>query len=152
MKQQYSEVYSLMIPVIDNSILLPNATVAEIIPFGDVDYFSDSGPQWMIGLLNWKNLKVPMISLDILNGAEDPMATKRSRVAIVHTLNKNEQMPYIAIIVQGIPRLTHVTEPAISLIKDAVLGEADKAKVKIGAIEATIPDLDKLEQLINEVI
>lgn len=149
MEQNVKEVYSLMIPVIDHSILLPNATVAEIVPFGDVTT-NDSGPDWFIGTLHWHGMEVPMISMDILNGGEDPQANKRSRVAVVNTLNNDEEMPYIAIVVQGIPRLTHVTEPSVSLVEDAELGIADKAKVKIGTIQATIPDLDKLEALIKE--
>ncbi|WMS85878.1 chemotaxis protein CheW [Pleionea litopenaei] len=149
MENKIAEVYSLMIPIIDQSILLPNVTVAEIVPFGDVAYQKE-GADWFIGTLHWHGIKVPMISLDILNGGEDPQANKRSRVAVVHTINGDEEMPYIAIIVQGIPRLTHVTEPSISMVESDSLGVADKAKVQIGTIQATIPDLDKLEALIKE--
>ncbi|NVJ51260.1 MAG: chemotaxis protein CheW [Gammaproteobacteria bacterium] len=149
MENKVAEVYSLMIPIIDQSILLPNVTVAEIVPFGDVAY-QEGGADWMIGSLNWRGMKIPMVSLDILNGGEDPQANKRSRVAVVHTINGDEDMPYIAIIVQGIPRLTHVTEPSISMVEVAELGVADKARVQIGTIAATIPDLDKLEALIKE--
>ncbi len=150
MEQNVREVYSLMIPIIDESILLPNVTVAEIIPFGDVTH-NTTGPDWYIGELHWHGMEVPMISLDILHGGQDPQANKRARVAVVHTLNNNEHMPYIAIVVQGIPRLTHVTEPSITLVEDAELNLAEKAKVRIGAIQATIPDLDKLEALILDV-
>lgn len=150
MEQNVREVYSLMIPIIDESILLPNATVAEIIPFGDVTP-NTTGPEWYIGQLHWHGREIPMVSLDILHGGQDPQANKRARVAVVHTLNNNEDMPYIAIVVQGIPRLTHVTEPSVSLVDDVELKLAEKAKVRIGAIQATIPDLDKLEALIQEV-
>ncbi len=149
MQQNVREVYSLMIPIIDQSILLPNSSVEEIIPFGDVELMKD-GPEWFIGHLHWHGLSLPMVSIDILNGGEDPLANKRSRVAVVSTLNNNENMPYIAIVVQGIPRLTHVTEPSIALVEDAELGIADKARVTIGTIQATIPDIDKLELLISE--
>ncbi|MCO7225249.1 chemotaxis protein CheW [Pleionea sp. CnH1-48] len=150
MEQQINEVYSLMIPIVDQSILLPNSTVAEIVPFGDVERLNDVGPEWYIGHLNWRNMKVPLVSVDILNGGEDPQANKRSRVAVVNTIGDSEELPYIAIIVQGIPRLTHVTRPAISLVEEVELGIADKARVKIGSIQATIPDLEKLEELISE--
>ncbi|PWK46881.1 chemotaxis protein CheW [Pleionea mediterranea] len=144
-----NEVYSLMIPIIDQSILLPNATVAEIVPFGDVN-LEESGPDWYIGTLRWHGQDIPMVSIDKLQGADDAMANKRARVAVVNTLNSNEQLPYIGIIVQGIPRLTHVTEPSISLVEDVELGSVEKARVKIGSIQALVPDLDKLESLIEE--
>ncbi len=150
MSDQVREVYSLMIPIINDNILLPNATVAEIVPFADVTP-EESGPKWYIGQLHWRAQEIPMISLDILNGGEDPQANRRARVAVVSTLNNNVEMPYIAIVVQGIPRLTHVTEPSISLVDEAQIGIADKARVKIGSIQATVPDIDKLESLIMEI-
>lgn len=149
METSVPEVYSLMIPIIDRSILLPNVTVAEIVPFSDVE-LSSEGPDWLLGTVHWHGQDLPMISLDVLNGAEDSQANKRARVAIVNTLNNETDIPHIGIVVQGIPRLTHVTEPSVSLVEDSSLGPADKAKVQIGSIQSTVPDLDKLESLIRE--
>ncbi len=144
-----AEVYSLMIPIIEQSILLPNVTVVEIVPFSDVELAEDK-PKWFVGYIMWRNQKVPMVSLDVLKGAADSRANKRSRVALVRTLNSNAELPYLAIIVQGIPRLTHVTEPSITTVEDYELGPVEKLRVAIGAIQATIPDLDKLEAMILE--
>ncbi|WP_144392320.1 chemotaxis protein CheW [Pleionea sediminis] len=144
------EVYSLMIPIIEQSILLPNATVSEIVPFSDVE-LDKTGPDWYIGTVHWHGQDLPMVSLDVMNGASDAQANKRARVAIVNTLNEHEDMTHIGIVVQGIPRLTHVTEPSVSMVEGAELGAADKAKVQIGSIQSTIPDLDKIESLIREL-
>ncbi|MEE4243868.1 MAG: chemotaxis protein CheW [Kangiellaceae bacterium] len=151
MEHNVREVYSLMIPIIEQSILLPNATVEEIVPFRDVT-LTDTGPNWYVGDLHWQGSLVPLVSLDVMNGGEDPQANKQARVAVVTTLNNSEQVPYVAFIVQGIPRLTHVTEPSISLDDDGEeMGLADKAKVKIGSIRAMIPDIDKIESMVADI-
>ena len=86
-----TEVYSLMIPTINSHILLPNLSVAEIVPYSNVELFTESDGKalWFLGHLLWRGMHIPLISVDIIGGAKDPKANKRSRIAIVHTLNGN---------------------------------------------------------------
>ncbi|WP_196138751.1 chemotaxis protein CheW [Aliikangiella sp. G2MR2-5] len=143
------EVYSLMIPTVQGNILLPNTNVAEIVPFSNVDLFEQGDrPKWFLGHLLWRGKDIPLISVDVISGSEDPQANKRSRVAITHTLNANTELPYIAIVVQGIPRLSHVTPENIKCIDADVTSGAEKMKVTVDGVEAAIPDLDKLEEMI----
>jgi len=154
MATQYQEVYSLMIPTVLGNILLPNSSVAEIVPFSNVELFEESGhrPGWFLGHLLWRGRDIPLISVDLLSGADDPEANKRSRVAIAHTLNANKELPYIAIVVQGIPRLSHVTPENIKLDEsDEELPESEKMRVTVDNVSANIPDLDKLEEMILAV-
>ena len=151
--EQVQEVYSLMIPTVDRNILLPNSNVAEIVPFSNVELFveSDDKPNWFIGHLLWRGQDVPLISIDIIQGESDPQANKRSRVAVAHTLNSNKELPYIAIVVQGIPRLSHVREDNIQYLSDEILSDAEKMRVTVDNIGASIPDLDKIEEMILAV-
>jgi chemosensory pili system protein ChpC len=147
---QLKEVYSLMIPTVESNILLPNSNVAEIVPFSNVELYSkDEGkPDWYLGHLLWRGLDIPLVSIDIIQGVSDPQADKRSRVAIAHTLNANNELPYVAIVVQGIPRLSHVTNENIKLLEQQNLSDAEKMQVTVDNVTASIPDLDKLEQMI----
>ena len=44
MAENIQEIYSLMVPTIDSNLLLPNTSVAEIVPFSNVELFKkDSG-------------------------------------------------------------------------------------------------------------
>jgi len=151
--EQVQEVYSLMIPTVDSNILLPNSNVAEIVPFSNVELFteSDEKPNWFIGHLLWRGQDVPLISIDVIQGESDPQANKRSRVAVAHTLNSNKELPYIAIVVQGIPRLSHVRADNIQYLSDSTLSDAEKMRVTVDNIGASIPDLDKIEEMILAV-
>jgi chemosensory pili system protein ChpC len=151
--EKIDEVYSLMIPTVDSNILLPNSNVAEIVPFSNVELFKsmDKKPNWFIGHLLWRGQDVPLISIDVIQGSLDPQANKRSRVAVVHTLNSNRELPYVAIVVQGIPRLSHVTPNNVKLLEDQTLSNAEKMRVSVDEIKASIIDLDKLEEMILAV-
>ncbi len=146
------EVYSLMIPTINSHILLPNLSVAEIVPYSNVELFveSDGKAQWFLGHLLWRGMNVPLLSVDIIGGAKDPKANKRSRIAIVHTLNGNHDTPYIAIVVQGIPRLSHVTAVNMRFVPSEDLAESEKMQVEVDSVLASIPDLDRLEEMVIE--
>lgn len=147
-----TEVYSLMIPTINSHILLPNLNVAEIVPFSNVELFdkSEAKALWFLGHLSWRGMNLPLISVDVMGGAKDPQANKRSRIAIVHTLNGNTETPYLAIVVQGIPRLSHVTAANIRFIPSDELVESEKMRVEVDSISAAIPDLDKLEEMVTQ--
>ncbi len=152
MAENIQEVYSLMIPTVDGNILLPNTNVAEVVPFSNVELFKkNSGkPNWYLGHLLWRGINIPLVSIDVIKGADDPKANKRSRVAIAHTLNANRDLPYLAIVVQGIPRLSHVREDNIQYIADEELSVAEKIRVEIDSVTASIPDLDRLENMVLE--
>jgi chemosensory pili system protein ChpC len=151
--EEIKDVYSLMIPTVDSNILLPNASIAEIVPFSNVELYSESDgkPNWYLGHLLWRGLDIPLVSIDIIQGVTDPQADKRSRVAVAHTLNSNRELPYIAMVVQGIPRLSHVTQDNIVLLSEKETSDAEKAHVTVDNVGASIPDLDKLEEMILAV-
>ncbi len=145
-----NEVYSLMIPTVLGNILLPNSSVAEIVPFSNVELFEGQSdmPDWFLGHLLWRGKNIPLISVDLISGASDPEANKRSRVAVAHTLNANRELPYIAIVVQGIPRLSHVSSDNIKCLETEDLPDSERMRVSVDNVNASIPDLDKLEAMI----
>ena len=151
MATEIDEVYSLMVPTIRGNILLPNSNVAEIVPFSNVTLFAEpeGKPAWFLGHLYWRGQEVPLVSIDVIRGEHDPQANKRSRVAVAHTLNQNKELPYIAIVVQGIPRLSHVNSDNMKFVQQEVLSDAVKVQVTVDDIEAAIPDLDKLEEMVT---
>jgi chemosensory pili system protein ChpC len=152
MADNIQEVYSLMIPTVNSNIILPNTNVAEVVPFSNVELFGEKStkPHWYLGHLLWRGIDIPLISIDLLKGESDPQANKRSRVAIAHTLNMNRELPYLALVVQGIPRLSHVREDNIEYLQDENLSEAEKMRVEIDSVPASIPDLDRLETMVLE--
>ena len=152
MAESIQEVYSLMIPTVSGHILLPNANIAEVVPFSNVELFKENSekPKWYLGHLLWRGMNVPLLSIDLIKGETEARANKRSRVAIAQTLNSNADVPYLAIVVQGIPRLSHVRSDNIEYMQDENLSQAEKMRVEIDSKSASIPDLDQLESMVIE--
>jgi len=48
-------------------MLLPNAAVAEIIGYQDPAAV-ESGPNWLLGLMSWRGISLPLISLEAIRG------------------------------------------------------------------------------------
>ena len=90
---------------------------------------------------------MPLISFEAVSGRAVIKPKKNSRIAVLNTLNGNTQLPYIGVLSQGIPSLALVHEQGL---EDK--GGADKdrqyiaANIKLGGIEALIPNIDEIEQ------
>jgi len=149
MTETVKDVYSFLIPMLEDSLLLPNTVVAEIVPFMNVtlDDGIVASNNWKIGNVVWRNISIPVISIERLQGKSDLGDVKRSRIAISYTLNGNEEIPFVAFMVRGIPRLVPIDDDNSEFVSDAIQGadEGVKAWVTINDKKALIPDLDYIE-------
>ena len=122
------EVASLLIPLSGQNMLLPNVTVAEIVPASQVQLVQDA-PIWYLGNCLWRELTVPLLSLEALNGDEMPGINTRSRFAVLNTTGVHPHLPFIALLTQGLPRLARVSEDEISEREDTVRRNYDLMQV-----------------------
>jgi len=147
-----TEVFSgLYLPVVNKFLLVPNVSVAEIIDFQQPDNTVDS-PEWCLGYIHWRGLTLPVISFEIAN--EEPAETINalSRLAIINTIGQHhEQLPFFALITQGIPRQIKVESRAIEEIPLENAGRAELMSVSILGDEAVIPNIDYLEELAVQI-
>jgi len=153
MTDTVKDVYSFLIPMIENNLLLPNVAVAEIVPFMNVDLMEDaeSSDDWEIGRIIWRNIEIPVVSLERIQGKKDLGELRRSRIAIVYTLNGNQKVPYVAIMAQGIPRLIPVDKDNCEVLDDELV-KGVKAWAQVDGRKALIPDLDLIENMLAERI
>lgn len=135
----------LLLPMISDNLLLPTVSVAEMIPYS-LPSRSSRGPDWYLGEVHWRSTLVPLICYEVINGGSYPGIASRSRISIINTTGVNEQLPFIAILTQGIPRLAHVENAQIKELDSREKDEFDLMKVAIAAEEAAIPDLAALEK------
>lgn len=145
------EVASLLIPLNGQSILLPNVTVAEIVPVSDVQLVEDS-PVWYLGNCEWRELVVPLLSLEALNGEEKSSVHPRSRFAVLNTTGMHEHLPFIAILTQGLPRLARVSEDEISEREDVTKRPYDLMHVSWAGEQAAIPNINAIEHTFLEYL
>ena len=148
---QHADVlHCLTIPLHDEVALLPNAAIAEIIGYVEPTTVEDA-PVWLLGFIDWREKKVPLISFEAASGKEVEAAKKNSRLAILNTLNGNTQLPYIGVLSQGIPSIALVQETGIEEVDEAEQRASVSAIVKLGGVEALIPNIDDIEQRITQL-
>ncbi|MFO1389489.1 chemotaxis protein CheW [Cellvibrio sp.] len=139
------EVASLLIPLQGQTILLPNVTVAEIIPAAPIQHV-ENAPLWYLGNFHWRELTVPLLSLEALNGEATPNIHNRARFAVLNTTGLHSDLPFISILTQGLPRLARVSEDEISAREDAENRRYDLMHVSWAGEYTLIPDITAMEQ------
>ncbi len=142
-----TEIRSVMVPLSGAHLLIPNATVAEVVGYSDPDPVAD-GPDWLLGTFLWRGWQVPLISFAALTENRDAEPVNGARLCITKTLINNERMPYIAILAQGFPRLTTITDENLTEVPMESKPIAVAGKVIVESTEALIPDLDRLGHLV----
>ncbi|OZG75155.1 chemotaxis protein CheW [Hahella sp. CCB-MM4] len=148
MAQTPNQISCLLIPVKDRQLLLPNASVAEIVDFQQPEKTTGS-PEWFLGYIRWRGIRLPVISYDAANdqGAA-PAPSQQARIAVTNTIGEHHgNLPFIAFVTEGLPRLMKVTKEEITERDEVALSFADQAAVRISGEEAFIPKLEKLEEL-----
>ncbi len=73
-----NEVATLLIPMHGKQWVVPNVTVAEVIPF--VEPEAEEGPSWYLGRFSWRGLSVPVVSFETLN--EEPYISQSSSLVV----------------------------------------------------------------------
>ena len=143
--QSRKEVASLLLPLADKLLLLPHAAVAEIVPVGQTSGVADA-PEWLLGEFIWREQAVPLISFELINAGNRPTVGSRSRIAVLNATGVSEELGFIAVLTQGLPRLARVTPDELSIMQDVERQPFDKLSVVWAGEQATIPDISKLEQ------
>lgn len=146
MAQLAADIRGVMIPLTDARVLLPNASVSEVITYGEPQPL-DNAPEWIYGTITWRGWRIPLFSFSRLAGQASEENTSGAKVAIIKALGGNAKMPYMALLAQGFPRLTTVTDENLLLEGDQDdLPEGVSYRVSVNDDAAFVPDLDQIEK------
>ena len=137
-------VHCLLIPLHEETMLLPNAAVAEVIAFSEPETIPDA-PDWLTGWLSWRDRKIPLLSFEVASGRVMPDDLQGNRIAVLNTLNSNPRVPYIAVVIQDIPKLYLVQPDSVSERDDAEPRQSVVAQLLADGEPVLVPDLDDLE-------
>lgn len=147
------EIRSVLIPTGAERLLLPNAAVTEVIDFRDPEPFTEEQPDWGLGLVTWQRRTFPVISVEmLLGGSFDPLAP-RLRIAVCHSLLSIKDRPFLGIVSHGIPRLVRVSPESIEETPGPELAHdwPILAQVYVNDVYALIPDVAKIERMLNRM-
>lgn len=139
------EIRCVLVPIGDLRLLLPNANIAEVITLSTPEPLAGA-PDWMLGRIQWRGWRVPLVSFTKLAGTEPGDADLSVRVAVLKALGGNPKLPFIAVLTQGFPRLTTLNAELIIPTHDGKpLPPGVRAHVLVRDDVAMIPDLEWIE-------
>jgi chemosensory pili system protein ChpC len=133
----------LLTPVTGKLLLLPNITIAEVVPATEMLPSPNGAEAWHQGFVKWRDLDVPVVAFETMNDNQAPR--EYERIAIVSGISAQRELPYYGIVVQGLPRLAKVKIAELEDLEGAQTGPMEFLKVRYAGELAVIPDLDALE-------
>lgn len=135
-----NQIASLLLPVSGKLLVVPNVSVAEIIPFREPDAEEDV-PTWYLGEIEWRSLRVPVVSFEAIN--DEPFAARGAnrRIAIFNAVINDDRLPFCGVVTEGLPRLMRVMADEITLDEEASAGPAERLRVLVLGERAAIPDI-----------
>ena len=142
-------VHCVIIPIESTNVVLPNTVVAEVIKFSEPEPIKNS-PDWLLGHITWQDWRVPVIDYACLIGLEMNDNPAVARIMVIKSLIQGEQLPYIGLVANGLPKL--VTISAGMLVEDPNLELTTGlfSEVTVEDKQAMIPDIDHLTQLVAQ--
>jgi chemosensory pili system protein ChpC len=146
-QQKLQEIASLLIPLQGVQLLVPNVTVAEIVPVSQV-LPVDGVPDWYLGNCIWREQRVPLVSYEAMNGNIKGAIHSRARFAVFNTTGTSDQLPFLAMVTQGLPRLARVNEEEISAMDVEQKSSVELMHVAWAGEEAVIPDVAAMEAML----
>jgi chemosensory pili system protein ChpC len=151
-----AEIRGVLIQVEGARLLLPNATIAEVLSFAEPEPL-DGVPRWLLGRIRWRGWQLPLVSFSRLSGIADETGGLGSKVVVLKALGDNATLPHVALLTQGFPRLVTVARDA--LVEDTGDGDSGQAlptavrmRVLLNNEPALLPDVDALEGAIRDAL
>ena len=149
MSSETEELYSLLIPLAEDRLIVPRACVAEVVRFTAPE--QEAGAHaWMMGSVNWNGRSLPVASFEGALGKDVPVTTGRTRIVVFYATTGQLKTGHFGVLTQGFPQLVRVTEDVLQLHttegwpKDAPV----LCRVKMINEFPLIPDLEKLEAML----
>jgi len=163
------DIRGVLVQVEGARLLLPNATIAEVLSYADPEPVADA-PDWLLGHIRWRGWQVPLASSSRLAGMAEESGGLGSKVLVLKAFGGDAHLPYVALLTKGFPRLVTVSRDALvpdagegdGGATDAVVGEGsgERAGLPRGVLmhvllngeHALLPDVDAIEVAIREAL
>jgi chemosensory pili system protein ChpC len=147
------EVRSVLIPLHELQLLLPNAVIAEVIAYQQPEPSEAGKPDWLVGAIHWRGVVIPVVSFEGMLGEQIVLPGHRGRIMVMNTLSQDQKVTHIGLLVQAIPSLVRVSADNVSpLSPEDELDPLIKQQIELEMSPAVIPDLDEIERQVIEAV
>lgn len=155
MSAEQTELYSLLVPLQGERLLVPRACVAEVIAFVAPELTDPDRqlPPWFLGFITWNERRLPVASFEAMSGHEAKRRPGRTRIVVFNTLGDKVDGGYYGIITQGFPQLVRVNADVLTAETEKGWEDGQPVICRARMINEfpLIPDMERLETMIAEV-
>ena len=146
-----NDIRGVLIQIAGGRLLLPNATIAEVLSFAAPEAIADA-PEWLLGRIRWRGWQVPLVAFARLAGLAADEGGLGTKVIVLKALGGDSKAPYFAVLTQGFPRLVTVSRDALVEEAGEDLPTGVQARVVLNEDAALLPDLAQVERMIGEAL
>jgi chemosensory pili system protein ChpC len=146
-----NELYSLLVPLAHERLIVPRACVAEVITWQAPERM-EGAPAWHLGTIHWSGRPVPVISFEAVCGQTPPPPGSRTRIVIFVGLTNQITGGYFGVITQGFPQLVRANPDVVKADPSRSFPEGGPILCQVRMLNESplIPDFEHLEQMISE--
>ena len=146
-----TELYSLLVPLLDERLIVPRASVAEVIGY-QAPVEMAGAPPWYLGTVSWNGRSVPVASFEGACGHTIPATGGRTRIVVFYCVGDKLPVGFFGILTQGFPQLVRVNPDVLKPDLTRTFAERMPVLCQVRMINETplIPDLERLEEMISE--
>lgn len=148
---QQNDIRGVLIAVARARLLLPNATIAEVLSFAPPSPV-EGAPDWLLGRIRWRGWELPLIAFSRMADIAPEAGGLGSKVVVLKALGGDPKTPYFAILTQGFPRLVTVSPDRLRHDPVEFLPPGVHARVWLNEDDAYVPDLEAIEVLIGNAL
>ena len=143
------ELYSLLVPLSDERLIIPRACVAEVVRYTEPER-REGSQSWMLGTINWNGRALPVVAFEGAIGKDVPAPTGRTRVVVFYSSTGKVKVGYFGIITQGFPQLVRVNREVLKLdsAEGWVVGAPVLCRVRMINEYPLVPNLEAIEEMI----
>jgi len=140
----------MIIPLQHHYLLLPNSTLAEVIPLPRVIHVDDAKPSYWIGQCDWQSQTIPIIDLEGLIENKPSNTSDANKLCVLRGINTSANVSIYGLPCYGVPQLIHLTESALKLAKNILESDYVHYQIQVGNKIAYIPNLDAIETMLSQ--
>lgn len=145
------ELYSLLVPLSEDRLIIPRACVAEVVRFTEPTV-KEGAHDWMLGTVSWNGRELPVVSFEGAIGKEVPVATGRTRIVVFYSSTGQLKSGFFGVLTQGFPQLVRVNRDVLKLESKDGWPEGAPILCRVRMINEfpMIPHLELLEAMLAE--
>jgi chemosensory pili system protein ChpC len=142
-------IQSIIVPTASGSLLVPSTSVAEVAGVTAISQTSGA-PAFVLGVTNWRGIRLPVLSWEVLTGAGAAQPGPRSRLVVFYPLPGRDRLDFFALLSTAAPQSRPVSREQLA----AEIGAADDnpfvaASCRIGDAPVVIPALAAVREAVG---